>query len=96
MKATCDQLSAFADGELSEQQHHLFQMHLARCGECSRALGDQWTIEHALRARGVHLVGGPSAPLVGRGGAERRLVGLALALLFAAAVVAMVLAGGLW
>lgn len=83
MSASCDNLSAFIDGELPAPAMDDFRDHLAACPRCADGLGECWLIESRLLA------------LQRRQRIEARLVGLALAFLLAAGLVAVVLAGGL-
>lgn len=47
MSVLCEQLTAFADGELSDAEHTAFQEHFAGCRECQRGLLDHWNLEAA-------------------------------------------------
>lgn len=52
MKASCEQLAAFVDGELSAQEAEAFQQHLAGCADCQAGLEDQMQASLAVSSAG--------------------------------------------
>lgn len=85
MSATCEQLSAFIDGELSEREAYSLRIHVAGCSACAARMRETLVIDVAARR----------AFAASDERTQVRAVGLLLAVLFIAAVVGMWLAGGL-
>jgi tetratricopeptide (TPR) repeat protein len=75
MRAGCDDLHPFADGQLDPAEHRRFEAHLAGCDECARGLQDilllgaladelrQDELRDAEAGRAVLARPGPSVPL---------------------------------
>lgn len=81
----CDQLSAFADGELSEEAGQSFQDHLAGCDSCIEGLGEIWMLD----ARVARL---PKQRRAAGDSGQFAFVAALLLVLFLFAVVGMLLA----
>jgi cellulose synthase operon protein C len=62
MTSSCEQLAAFADGELSPAEAEAFQKHLQGCAECQAGLMDQVQASLAVQAAGERSRQGPRAP----------------------------------
>ncbi|MBN1210355.1 MAG: CHAT domain-containing protein [Myxococcaceae bacterium] len=95
MTTPCEQLAAFVDGELSEEQARAFSEHLAGCADCQAALEDQVQASVAVRELGEARRQERRAPFQ-PSWARRRTRVLGLSAGVAAAAVIGLLALGTW
>ncbi|WP_223633189.1 CHAT domain-containing protein [Corallococcus sp. EGB] len=63
MTVSCEQLAAFADGELPLDEAEAFQVHLAQCAECQAGLEDQVQASLLVQAAAEERVAPGAEPL---------------------------------